>query len=602
MGKRKTTAKNKQASPYVLPLCIMLAVVPLIIRYHDFNSGLEQFAWYAKEGTVGDVFLYYKSVAIVLLAVLMCALLLMRLKTNPSSRKPGKSFLPLLAYAVLTVLSTLVSPYRYFSFHGASEMYETLWVLLGYCVMAFYAYQCTCSEEDVAYIMKWLTGGLCVMLAMGVLQACGHDIFLTDFGKGLITGNFNSQDQVSLIFEKGRAFMTLYNPNYVASYFALMGPVEIALFINSKALRSRVLYGSMLAASLVCLLASGNRSGIAAFAVTGVFALVLLYRHVLKAWKLILPAVIAAVGIAAIFLIGNSYILEKFARFFEPPVWEGNAISEIQTGEDRVAITYRGETFCVAYNVDGEEYIQISLFDGTGQEISRSFQQEENLYIVQDSRFEGFTVKAGTIDGDVALLVHADGLDWCFKKGDDGSYYYYNKFGKWDKINRAPRVATGFLEGRFEERGTIWSKTLPMLKNNLLLGTGADTYTVTYPQDDYVDKAYKGTQTQIDVKPHCFYLQVATQSGIPALIAVLVFYLWYFIKSVRLYRKAAFEDGLEIIGAGLLLATFTYMVTAVLNDSTVVVAPVFWVMTGMGTAVNRMVACGKGLAPRGRAK
>lgn len=593
MGKRKTTAKKKTASPYAMPLGFLLAIVPLIIHYYEFESGLEQFLWYAKDGAVNDVFLYYKSVMVVLIAAVMCVLLMLRFRADKESFKPGRSFLPLLAYAALTALSTVVSPYRYFSFHGASEMYETVWVILGYCVIAFYAYQCVNSQEDVACIMKWLTAGLAVLLAVGVLQACGHDILLTGLGKLLITGEINSEDQISLVFEKGRVFMTLYNPNYVASYFALLLPVEAALLANGKTLRSRILYGVMMAASMVCLLASGNRSGIAAFTAAGVFALVLFRRQIVKAWKFLLPAAAAAIGIAAVFLAGNGYLLEKFARFFDPPAWEENAISEIRTGENDVTIVYRGEEFHVSYNVDGEDYVHVYLYDGSGREISSSLDGKENLYTVHDSRFDGFTVKVGTLDGKVSLLVHADGLDWRFQKGEDGTYYYCNKFGKWDKINCPPRFATAFLEGHFEERGTIWSKTLPMLQKNLILGTGADTYTVTYPQDDYVDKAYKGTETQIDVKPHCFYLQVATQSGIPALAAVLLFYLLYVIQSVRLYRNAGFRDGLEIIGASLMFATFTYMLTAVLNDSTVAVAPVFWGMVGMGAAVNRMVMCNK---------
>ncbi len=588
MGKRKTT-KKKQASLYVLPIGVLLAIVPLIVHYHEFESGLAQFNWYAKEGTVGDVFLYYKSAMVTLLSAIMCALLLLRFKTDKGLFKPGRGFYPLLAYAALTALSTIVSPYRYFGFHGSWEMYETLWVILGYCIIAFYAYQCINSAEDISYLMKWITAGVAVMLIIGILQVCGHDIFLTGFGKMLITGKWGSEDQISLVFEKGRVFMTLYNPNYAASYFALMIPAEAALFINGKTLRSRILYGIMLAASLVCLLASGNRSGIAAFAVTGLFALALLCRQVLKAWKFVLPTVAAAVAVIAVFLAGNKLILEKFAMFFAPPAWEGNAISEIKTGEEDVAITYKGEVFHLSYSIDEGEYIRVGMYDGNGQEISSSLDKQNNLYTVNDSRFHGFTVKAGTLEGEVSLLVHADGLDWCFKKGEDGTYYYYNEFGRWDKIRRAPRVATEFLEGRFEERGTIWSKTLPMLKDSLILGTGADTYTVSYPQDDYVDKAYKGTGTQIDVKPHSFYLQVATQSGIPALIAVLAFYLWYFVQSIRLYRKAEFKDKKEIIGAGLLFATFTYMLTAILNDSTVAVAPIFWAMVGMGAAVNRMV-------------
>lgn len=73
------------------------------------------------------------------------------------------------------------------------------------------------------------------------------------------------------------------------------------------------------------------------------------------------------------------------------------------------------------------------------------------------------------------------------------------------------------------------------------------------------------------------------------MIAVIVFYVWYFVKSVRLYKKASYEDGTEVIGAGLLCATFTYMVISFLNDSTVAVAPIFWIMMGLGISVNEMV-------------
>ena len=73
------------------------------------------------------------------------------------------------------------------------------------------------------------------------------------------------------------------------------------------------------------------------------------------------------------------------------------------------------------------------------------------------------------------------------------------------------------------------------------------------------------------------------------MIAVLVFYIWYFITSFRLYHTAAYQNGMEIIGVGLMLATFTYMIISFLNDSTVSVAPIYWVMMGMGVAVNEAV-------------
>ena len=61
------------------------------------------------------------------------------------------------------------------------------------------------------------------------------------------------------------------------------------------------------------------------------------------------------------------------------------------------------------------------------------------------------------------------------------------------------------------------------------------------------------------------------------------------ITSLKLYAKATYQDGMEIVGAGLMCATFTYMVISFLNDSTVSVAPIFWIMMGIGVSVNEMV-------------
>lgn len=281
-------------------------------------------------------------------------------------------------------------------------------------------------------------------------------------------------------------------------------------------------------------------------------------------------------------------IIEKFVRLFEAADVAQDAISEIVTGEEDVAFTYLGQTFHVSYVLDENGYISVKMVDGGGQEIVNTLDSETSTYIAQDERFPGLAVQVVRLEEEIAIDVKMDGRDWYFRQAE-GGYYYYNAYGRWDKINNAPRVAVNFLEKKFGERGTIWSKTIPMLKNCILFGSGADTYTVTYPQDDYVDKTYDGTVTAIDAKPHCFYLQVATQSGIPALVALLIFYGWYFVTGFRIYRKAAYQDGMEVVGAGLLLATFTYMVISFLNDSTVAVAPIFWIMMGIGIAINEIL-------------
>lgn len=576
---------KKKPTLYFVPLILLLTIVPQIVYAYKYDSGLTQFDWSSSYDVKYDFFMYYKAIAVTALAVVMCVFLAYRYKTKQREFKLCYEFIPLLVYAVLTFLSSIFSEYRYFSFHGASEVFETLWVLLGYCVIAFYAYQIVDTFEELDYMMKWLTVGLAVMLVLGIGQASGHDFYTSAIGKQLITGGIGD---ITLTFEKGRVFLSVYNPNYVASYFALMIPVEIALLIQNNKWYYRVLYAVMLIASLICLLASGNRSGIVAFAVTAVLVVILFYKKIIKAWKYVIPGIAIAAVVFAVFLSKNDFIIEKFVRLFSAPDVPEDPISSIVTDSD-VDITYQGEGFHVNYEVTPEGYINMGIYDDSGETINTTLDEANYLYTVQDERFPGFTVQAVNLNEEVAVGINADNKLWYFKKGDDNTYYYYNVYGRWDKINNAPRVATQFLEKKFEERGTIWSKTIPMLKNCILFGTGADTYTVTYPQDDYVNKVYDNSTNALDVKPHCFYLQIATQSGIPAMIAVVVFYLWYFITCLRLYRKAAYQNGAEILGAGLMCATFTYMVISFLNDSTVSVAPIFWIMMGFGIAVNEIV-------------
>jgi energy-coupling factor transporter transmembrane protein EcfT len=579
---------KKKSTFYLVPLILLLTIVPLIVYMYGFHTGLAQFDWNPPNDENLDFFLYYKSVAITVIAAAMCILLAYRYKTKKKEFRFCYEFIPVIIYAGLTFLSSVFSEYRYFSFHGASEVFETLWVVLGYCVIAFYAYEFVNTFEDVDCVMKWMTIGLGVMLVLGVAQAAGYDFFTSKIGRDLISQGKADELGLNLTFEKGRVFLSVYNPNYVASYFALLIPMEITLLIKNKQWTYRVIYVVMLVASLVCLLASGNRSGIVAFAVTGILVIVLFYKKILKAWKFVVPGVAAAGIVCAVFISKNDLIIEKFIRLFSASDVPDDAITKIVTEED-IAITYHGEEFHTAYEVTDEGVINMSLYDGQGQSIQHTLDETNYLYTIQDERFPGFTVQAVNLNEEIAIGITADNIAWYFKRGDDNTYYYYNVFGRWDKINNAPRVATKFLEKKFEERGTIWSKTIPMLKNCIFFGTGADTYTVTYPQDDYVNKVYDGSTTALDVKPHCFYLQVATQSGIPALIAVLVFYIWYFITSLKLYAKATYQDGMEIVGAGLMCATFTYMVISFLNDSTVSVAPIFWIMMGIGVSVNEMV-------------
>jgi len=140
-------------------------------------------------------------------------------------------------------------------------------------------------------------------------------------------------------------------------------------------------------------------------------------------------------------------------------------------------------------------------------------------------------------------------------------------------------------------RGYIWSRSLPLVKDTLILGHGPDTFAAYFPQQDIKGKmyAYYGDMWQLVDKPHNLYLQIALNTGVISLMAMLALFLMYIIKSFKLYYRSNFDDFYSIAGLAIFLAVCGYLGAALFNDSVVSVAPVFWVLLGMGISINNII-------------
>jgi hypothetical protein len=62
----------------------------------------------------------------------------------------------------------------------------------------------------------------------------------------------------------------------------------------------------------------------------------------------------------------------------------------------------------------------------------------------------------------------------------------------------------------------------------------------------------------------------------------------YFISSVKLYFKGRYKSYYAQVGVAILVASVSYIVLGFANDSSITVAPVFWVLIGLGITVNRL--------------
>ena len=62
---------------FLLPIIVVLGFVPLIVHMHQYDAGMEKFDWFpANSNTRVDIFMAYKSYAIVLLAGIMLIVLI----------------------------------------------------------------------------------------------------------------------------------------------------------------------------------------------------------------------------------------------------------------------------------------------------------------------------------------------------------------------------------------------------------------------------------------------------------------------------------------------------------------------------------------------
>lgn len=123
----------------------------------------------------------------------------------------------------------------------------------------------------------------------------------------------------------------------------------------------------------------------------------------------------------------------------------------------------------------------------------------------------------------------------------------------------------------------------------VFMGAGANSYLFEYPQNDYISQAYVYGFNSYGVKAHSWYLQQWVETGLIGTLSLIIFLCWYVVRSIRIYRRVDLHESISWVGFGIFAAVLVYLLVAIVNDSNVCTAPVFWGMLGLGLAVNRML-------------
>ncbi len=593
-----------RANALLFPVMFVLGVLPLILRYHSYDSKLSGFSWYAGNGKVLDFFLYYKSVWFLIASAIML-LLLAYYGVREKRQRQGvdmRLLIPVAVYAVFTLLSAIFSKQRYFAVYGVSGHFEGLFVHLGYCVAVLYAAYFLRTKEQLKAVINVWNVGILLLLLFGMFQLAGVDVINTRLMTWLMfPAKFwpKAGTLLSNIFEKGRVYVSLYNPNYVGTYAVLVLPVLLSVCLVSEKKWKKLLYFLEAVLLFLCLLGSGARSGLLALCVT-LPLLLLLNRGSLKEWKKQLVALaMLAVVFGGTFLGYNEWknhsVTERLenglfrGEMQENETQENGVLETIETLDDGVEITYGGETLRIECEKDADGRLSLILTDKDGKKVETEAGDEGGL-LLSDSRFP-FTIYQIDSNNIPNFAVMIDGTDWVFSNqtGYKG-YFYLNRYGKYTKIeNVKPVLFTDRYRRMFSGRGYIWGRSIPLLKDSIMIGSGPDTFTFRFPQRDYVGAKRAALSGALVSKPHNMYLQIGIQNGCIALLAFLALYVIYAVRSLKLYWKMQERSRLSRMGAGFFVGITGYMLVGLVNDSMIVTAPLFWVLLGIGWAVNRIV-------------
>lgn len=586
--------KTKESKIHLLSLVLLflaLAVLPFIVRIYAYHLDMEEYSWFILDEDRTDFFSYYKSLFFLILALLMAADLIRALLKKHLSPGTSPVWALLLINGILFLLSAVCSVNVKDSLFGNYGRFESVFVLIGYEILCFYAFRYASDPRTFQILLRGLAAAAALMCLLGFLQAAGMDPLNLEWVQRLITphelwdeviGNISSN------LTQNTVYLTLANPNYASIYLSMLLPLMFILW-KTGSRTVRFCSGCLILLLFADLVLTFSRVGLFSLGIIGILTLILRKNSWKRHWKKMLAAVFAC---TLLFFLTDSLSGFRFAERLKLTLQsfqksDTPSLTYMETSAEGVTLTYGGRTITVSYQYGtGNESIRILGDDGT--DLTDHYIAPAGILDLEG--LENLLLFTREVDEEDMLTLIIDEVFWNFTEDPELGYLFYTGNGKYDTLSEIPRANLFGMEHMASGRLYIWSRTLPLLKDYWLTGSGEDTFYLVFPQNDYVGKAaYAGSPLDVIEKPHNTYLLTALQNGILSLILFLVFYLIYFIDSIRIYGKDRPFDTQDWMGFCVFLSTVCFMTGGIFNDSNINISPLFWAMLGIGMGLNRHI-------------
>lgn len=604
----------------LFPIIVFMAIVIIIVHVHEFTMPLTQFPYLmpTDETIQYDFFSYYKACGIGLSAIIATLLMLYYFVIS-KSRAIRKSliYIPILGYLICIVLSCVFSEYRYFALFGTLDRFEGTLVHLCYIVMLVYIYNCIDSIAEIDILIDCVLASTAIANLIGLSQAFCADFYGTKLGSYIIAGSL--RDSIVIDYPEGYTYQTVANPNYVGFYLCIILPILLVRIVDKiKEIRSRtggktaknhaVLISYMLLFSIaiinvVAARAMGPIVGISVGVLMVCVGYIMLNKRIeLKKAGIILGASLLIVAVVMGVILTRLDLKEAdVANRPELTIATHDNTIDMQVNGIPLNIVYDSDTDMIyAINDEGQSY-DIEVVEPQGE-----------YGFGYDGLRDIITFETMSSEDAVYVILTTFQMRWPFAFDGDGVHF----------INPAGNlVDLGYIEHAnvirdyrlLNGRGYIWDTALAFLGDYIFIGAGADTFMMVFPQNDYVVRYLNGLDIDVVTdKPHNLFIQIWASFGLLGLImfagivvgAIFVAGKKCAISIDSLIQTDTLVEPIEertrvagrrgeyvtMLTIGITAGVIGYLITGLVNDSTVGTMPLFYGALGLLLALSSDLA------------
>lgn len=598
------TFLNKKNINFFYPVAFILGIVPLIVRVvllQPDSDTLSLFGTNAKN----DLFSQKKAFFLLIFCVILLGISIIFFKKIFEKRDKVINSILIASFIFLlfTLLSTVYSQYKSVAVWGIYDRAEGLITTICYFILLIYSIYTFKRTNDYKYIVTPILIVVSINAFLGIFQYAGHDLIKTNLGtKIVVPSEYQTPNmKMNLLYEAGKLYGTLFHYNYVGSFVAIVFPILFCLTIfEDEDIMYKLSLGIGTLLSIWLLFGSTSRAGIIGISAATILGVIIFWKLVIKKWKplLILFISILVIAIGLNFVTKGAIlnkipalatdILSVFKDTSDFDYKDHTPVRDIVYNDKEAQVILQNETLKMSY--ENNQFV----FKNSKDEVV-PFTKNGKVYETTTEAFKNITLtiqkmtnKSTRVDGIILNINNSPIFTFALK--NDNSIHMYNiNLNKDVDIEYPETFGFNGKEKLGSARGYIWARAIPMLKNNLIIGGGPDTFAFRFPQNDFIGKyyAYDNPHMVVD-KPHNLYLQIALNNGCIALLAFLAIMLIYIVDSIKLYSFKEHYEKNQAFGSITCLGVVSYLFAGIFNDSVISVAPVFWIVLGVGIALNYM--------------